>query len=321
MRRSRVATLVAVLAVALMGAGCSAAARDPAVGDPTAAGTSAAADGSGGAGGRSSAAARRNGADVAEYVAMGDSYSAGPFIPSTDLAGGCLRSDHNYPSLLARRLAVRTFVDVTCSGASTRDLSHFQRTYGDTRLPPQMKALTRRTDLVTLGIGGNDLNLFSTLIRTCIRLAAADPTGSPCARELATRGPDLAAATRTISDRVAAALRGVRARAPRATVLLVGYLRLVPEVGTCRALPLATGDYAEGRRISAVLDRALRRAAKRAGVRFADMYTASRGHDVCSERPWVNGRVTDRTRALAYHPLAAGMRADADRVLAALRSG
>ena len=43
------------------------------------------------------------------------------------------------------------------------------------------------------------------------------------------------------------------------------------------------------------------------------MYAASRGHDICSSDPWVNGRVTDRQRALAYHPFAAGMRADAAR--------
>ena len=35
------------------------------------------------------------------YVALGDSYTAGPLIPTTDLAGGCARSDHNYPTLVA----------------------------------------------------------------------------------------------------------------------------------------------------------------------------------------------------------------------------
>ena len=35
---------------------------------------------------------------IGRYVALGDSYSAGPLIPTTDLAGGCARSDHNYPT-------------------------------------------------------------------------------------------------------------------------------------------------------------------------------------------------------------------------------
>ena len=88
------------------------------------------------------------------YVALGDSYSAGPLIPTTDLAGGCARSDHNYPSLVAKGLGVRTLVDVTCSGATTADVTHVQRTFGDARIPPQGRMLTPDTDLVTIGIGG-----------------------------------------------------------------------------------------------------------------------------------------------------------------------
>ena len=102
--------------------------------------------------------------------------------------------------------------------------------------------------------------------------------------------------------------------------MLVGYLRLVPDRGTCPALPLATGDYAEGRRISRVLDRALEQAARRTGVRFVDMYAASRGHDICSARArGSTGGSPTAPGAAAYHPFAAGMRADAEQVLAALR--
>jgi lysophospholipase L1-like esterase len=249
---------------------------------------------------------------------MGDSYSSGPLIPTTDLAGGCARSDHNYPSLLAAELHVEDFVDVTCSGATTADLAGVQHPFADSSIPPQLDALNKRTDLVTLGIGGNDFNLFATLIYTCSRQRAADPTGAPCARRLSTTGPDIEADTRTISDRVTAALRTITQRAPDATVVLVGYLRLAPDSGTCPALPLADGDYATGRRFSEALDGALSRAAKRAQVTYVDMYTASRGHDICSSHPWVNGRTTQRDKALAYHPFAAGMQADADQILAAL---
>ena len=253
------------------------------------------------------------------YVALGDSYSAGPLIPTTDLAGGCARSDHNYPTLVADAVNAKTFVDVTCSGADTRDLTRVQRTFGDARIPPQLRAVTADTDLVTLGIGGNDLGLFSTLVRTCTRLRASDPQGSPCARQLTARGPDLDAAVTTISRRVAASLLAIRAKAPRAKVLLVGYLRLAPDRGTCVGLPLAAGDYAEGRRISRALDAALKTAARRTGTTFVDMYAASRGHDICSRDPWVNGSVNDRQKALAYHPFASGMRADARAVVAALQ--
>jgi hypothetical protein len=35
------------------------------------------------------------------YVSLGDSYAAGPFIPNPTLPLGCLKSDHNYPHLAA----------------------------------------------------------------------------------------------------------------------------------------------------------------------------------------------------------------------------
>ena len=269
---------------------------------------------------RSSAPSAPAGSRYVRYVALGDSYSAGPLIPTTDLAGGCARSDHNYPSLVARRLGVREFTDATCSGATTRDLAQPQHPFEGSTIPPQLGSLSPDTDLVTIGIGGNDLDLFATLIGTCTRLRAVDPLGSPCKRRLATVGPHLDVATRTIADNVASALRAVRARAPRAKVVLVGYLRLVPPPGSCAALPLAAGDYDEGRRISRTLNAALRRAARRTHVGFVDSYALSRGHDICSPDPWVNGRVTDRQRALAYHPFASGMRAVASGVLATLGS-
>ena len=61
------------------------------------------------------------------YVALGDSYTAGPVIPvqQTDPLG-CLRSDHNYPHLVAAALGVSTFRDPSCSGAETGDMTNAQ---------------------------------------------------------------------------------------------------------------------------------------------------------------------------------------------------
>ena len=58
-----------------------------------------------------------------DYVAMGDSFSAGPFIGTmrTD-PQGCARSTDNYPAFLADWLDVASYTDVTCSAATTRDL-------------------------------------------------------------------------------------------------------------------------------------------------------------------------------------------------------
>ncbi len=253
-----------------------------------------------------------------KYVALGDSFTAAPLVPTTDLADGCLRSDGNYPSLVAAELDVAELVDVSCSGADTRDLQRRQRTVGDATVPPQLRALDRDTDLVTLGIGGNDFDLFATLVQTCSSLGADDPAGSPCATELEGRGVDLVARTERIGARVESAVERIRRRAPEADVVLVGYPRIAPESGRCQALPFAEGDYAFGAEVSRALNAALEDAAGRAGAGFVDMHAASEGHDVCSDDAWVNGHRTVRGEALAFHPFAAGMEAVAAEVIATL---
>ena len=58
------------------------------------------------------------------YVALGDSYTAGPVIPVQQPDPyGCLRSDHNYPHLVAAALGVGDFKDPSCSGADTGDMT------------------------------------------------------------------------------------------------------------------------------------------------------------------------------------------------------
>lgn len=250
-----------------------------------------------------------------KYVALGDSFTAAPLVPTTDLAQGCLRSDGNYPSLVAAELDVAELVDVSCSGADTRDLQGRQRTVGDTTVPPQLRALDRDTDLVTLGIGGNDFDLFATLVQTCSSLGSQDPAGAPCATELESRGVDLVTRAERIGARVEAAVDRIRRRAPEAEVVLVGYPRIAPDSGRCRALPFAEGDYAFGAEVSRALNTALEEAARRSGVGFVDMHAASEGHDVCSDDAWVNGHRTVRGEALAFHPFAEGMEAVADEVV------
>ncbi|MDP9443515.1 MAG: SGNH/GDSL hydrolase family protein, partial [Actinomycetota bacterium] len=242
------------------------------------------------------------------YVALGDSFTAGPGIPRQVGPDGCGRSDRNYPSVLAERLDVASFVDVSCSGAATTELRTGQRTAGD-RVPPQLAALSGRTDLVTVGLGGNDFAIFGRIVTLCPVVALSDPDGAPCRRFFRAGGEDaLLESVRRVRDRLTRGLRVVRARAPSAQVLVVGYPRIVPSRGTCpQVLPFATGDYRYAELVERRLNAALRAAARATGARFVDTYGPSRGHDVCAgPDAWVNGQ--RRTAAAApYHPFARGM--------------
>ncbi|MGH3334537.1 MAG: GDSL-type esterase/lipase family protein, partial [Nocardioides sp.] len=122
--------------------------------------------------------------EAVDYVALGDSFSAGPLVPDARSdPPGCFRSTNNYPAYLAGYLDVRTYRDVTCSGARARDLQRPQRMAFGQTAPPQLDALSADTDLVTVGIGGNDFGLFGSIVGTCDVLRDRDPRGAPCRRE------------------------------------------------------------------------------------------------------------------------------------------
>ena len=249
------------------------------------------------------------------YVALGDSYSAAPLVPVTDVAQGCFRSSANYPSLVAEALGAQ-LDDRSCGGARTEDLTRSQLA----GVPPQARALRPDTQLVTVGLGGNDGGVFSSLVNRCSALARQDPEGSPCETAMTAGGTDrLLTTLQATRARLTTALREVERRSPDARVLAVGYPQIVRAGSPCPELPLAAGDYAYAERVNRALTDAVRGAARAAGVTYVDVWAASRGHDICSDQPWVNGSVTDQSAAAAYHPFAVEQRAVAKLVLAAAR--
>ncbi|MET7994040.1 SGNH/GDSL hydrolase family protein [Amycolatopsis sp. NPDC005232] len=256
-----------------------------------------------------------------KYVALGDSYTAGPLIPWQQ-ASWCFRSNNNYPSWLATRLGIYdtdgAFTDVSCSSADTSNMTQPQVTPSPS-IPlstqqPQFDALHADTDLVTIGIGGNDDSVFGDLTGTCPTLRADDPTGAPCQAHYTVNGVDtMAAAVQATGRNVAKVVQGVKDRAPTATIVLVGYPRLLPPTGTCPSvIPFADGDYAWADSIEQQLNAAIEGAARSEGVHFVDTYGPSLGHDACARgKAWVNGQSTNLFEAVAYHPFRAGMEAEA----------
>ena len=254
-----------------------------------------------------------------EYVALGDSYTAGPLIPEIrNDPLGCVRSTHNYPARLAAYLDVGRYVDVSCSGARTKHLRTPQATSSGTNAP-QLDALGPETDLVTLGIGGNDFGLFGSLLDKCPKLAKKHPNGAPCRKWFNRSGVDVKKRdARRIGGHVERGIRRIHNRAPHARIVVVGYLRIVP-VGEryCRKrVPFAKGDYAWANSVEHTLNMSIRAAAKARGATFVGMYPASRGHTACApkHRAWVNGQYTDLLRAASYHPFGRGMRGIARQV-------
>ncbi|WP_199779973.1 SGNH/GDSL hydrolase family protein [Streptomyces sp. LaPpAH-108] len=263
-------------------------------------------------------AAAHPGHGQVRYAALGDSYTSGPLIPR-QVDASCARSDQNYPSLVAERRRVDDFVDVSCSGATTAEMWQAQGTN-----PPQLDALTRKTDLVTVQIGGNDVG-FGSIISTCAKLGAQDPDGNPCERSYRASGYDeLAVTVARTAPKIDRVLRAVRARAPHARVLLVGYPDLLPDDGTgCfPAVPFARGDFPYLRDTEKRLNLMLRLVAAWNRVEYVDTYGPTVGHDMCKapEDRWIEP-LQPAAPAAPAHPNARGEAAMAQAVLAATGRG
>ncbi|HVK22863.1 MAG TPA: SGNH/GDSL hydrolase family protein [Actinokineospora sp.] len=262
------------------------------------------------------------------YVALGDSFTAGPLIPWQQ-SSWCFRSNNNYPSWLATKLGLYytsgAFTDVSCSSADTMNMTASQVTPSPdvpmSTQPPQFDALRLDTDLVTIGIGGNDYSVFGTLTGTCPTLRDSNPTGSPCRDHFTINGVDtVSAAIVNTQKNLEDVIKGVRAHSPAAKIVMVGYPRLVPPTGTCPdVVPFATGDYAWVDSVERKLNAAVSTAARRQGATYVDTYGPSLGHDACAgSAAWVAGQTTNVFAAAAYHPYQAGMKAEADLIYRAL---
>lgn len=251
----------------------------------------------------------------ARYVAMGSSFAAGPGIPTYDETppAPCYRSNQNYAHQLAARLDL-TLIDVSCSGATTAHLNGPRGT-----IPPQLDALTPDTRLVTITIGGNDLGYIGGLTTSsCAGLQKETGVDGDCPPPIA---PPAESTFNDVALRMDAIAKEVRRRAPKAQLVFVDYLAVLPEGGTCSATPLdefaADGARYTARRLAEITRTV-------AGENGASIITASefsKGHDACSPDPWMHGypRPEVPISGAPYHPNLAGMTAVADALEALLR--
>jgi lysophospholipase L1-like esterase len=285
MRRSRLVTLALVLALALAAAG-----------QP---GARAATD---------------------NYVALGDSYAAGPIIPLQQKPWGCLKSDHNYAHLAAAGIGL-PLRDATCSGAETDDMTQTQGVTPGPN-PPQFDSLDASTKVVSITIGGNDIG-FSSIAEDCF---SATPTGStPCQDKYVVDGHD------TIADRiaetapkVAGVLQGIHTRSPAARVFVVGYPAIFPEGPPTLCwpqLPVSWDDVPYLRDTQKRLNQMLADQAAANGSTYVDSYAASIGHDACQPPVlrWVEPAVP-ASPAAPVHPNLFGMQGMADALVASAQT-
>ena len=226
------------------------------------------------------------------YTALGDSYTSGPLIPNqTGDPPGCLRSDRNYPHLTADALSL-SLTDVSCGGATTRHMTEPQRTAAGTN-PPQLDAVRRDTNVVTLGISGNDIG-FSEIIEKCTALTPDGPTQSgydSCKDYYYPEGgeDELERRITETQPKVEKVLKLIHKKAPRAKVYLRDYPAVLPPEGqdpdTCwqNQMHVTYEDIPYLRGTQEKLNAMLARAAANKEATFVATYPESVNNNACTE--------------------------------------
>ncbi len=249
----------------------------------------------------------------ARYVVMGSSFAAGTGIngikPGTPQR--CGRSASNYATLVAGKLGL-ALDDQTCGGATT---AHILGPWAE--LPAQIEAVNIETRLVTITIGGNDvgyvMNLFAA---SCLPSEGFNYQGvkRPCPTMRPPKAEDYA----KLEANLRAVAREVSRRAPKARLVFVQYVKLIPDTPCAAAQLLPEGALAT-RDIGEQLARVTVRAALAEGadVLAADLF--SRGHTLCDADKWSVGPKPGGIEAPApWHPTAAGHAAIAAELAAML---
>ncbi len=215
------------------------------------------------------------------YVALGDSYSSGTGTRSY-LADGtsCQRSTYSYPALLAAATGYALNLRA-CSGATIPDVTS-----------AQLPALSSATAYVTISVGGNDAG-FADVLTTC---------ALPWWLSNCNRAVDRAQSfiTGTLPGRLSTLYAAIRAQAPNARVVVVGYPRIF-NGQDCNAGTFFSA--AEERRLNQTADLINSRISTQAaakGFGFADPTSRFVGHAVCDHVEWLNGLSFPISES--YHP-------------------
>jgi len=217
------------------------------------------------------------------YVALGDSYSAGVGAGSYESdSGSCRRSGNAYPQLWAKSRSPVGFKFVACSGART-----------DNVLNSQLSAITPDTTLVTITVGGNDAG-FTNVMQACVLESTGGCTSAVKSAEdfMTTELPDRL-------DGLYAAMKG---KAPAAKFIVLGYPHLYKIVGNCAGLNNTKRNALN--RAADALDATIAAAVSRASFTYSDVRDEFAGHELCSGDRWLNSvsiPIDD-----SYHPTARG---------------
>lgn len=217
-----------------------------------------------------------------EYVALGDSFSAGTGTRAS--VDDCYRSPHGYPAVLAQAHGLQLDYQA-CSGADTADV------HAD-----QLGTLSADTGYVTMTIGGNDLGYASVITQCALPGWLSNCMG---------RINEARTILRTeLPQRYDTLFAEIGDRAPSADVVIGNYPHLFNGRNCNLATFFTAAEMAELNAATDELADVIQDRTQAAGFRYVDARPAFTGHAVCDSPEWVNGLSWPIQES--YHPNRAG---------------
>lgn len=216
------------------------------------------------------------------YTALGDSYSSGNGTNVFYNDGtSCYRSPDAYPPLVASADSY-SLTFAACSGAKTSDV-----------INTQLGSLNSSTSLVTITIGGNDAGFSSVMTSCALYYFTCQSSINNANNFIQTQLPGLL--NTTYND--------IRAAAPNAHVVVLGYPRLFTSAGTtCGQGVLTSTNEKSLNNTADLLDSTIQTAvSSHPNFTFVDIRSAFSSHEVCSSSPWVQGINTNASYE-SFHP-------------------
>jgi hypothetical protein len=262
------------------------------------------------------------------YAMLGDSYSAGEgsgtYDPTTNnyattcSGSPCTNNGHRSPYSYNRSFALTsqtfrnpsTWVDVACSGAVVADYSTTNPDGKCPNEPGQKSFLSANTSLVTLSMGGNDLD-FGRVVQDCalaglksklpsaaaaVNLFMTHPTTTCQAGWAATFQSDLQNLTTPgVAGGLPQLYSDIKSLAPNAEIVVLGYPHLVrpgnDPHGRCTSnFWIQDSDRDWLNSVADQLDTAIQNAATRAGLSYFSLTGLYSGHELCTTgTPYLTG--------------------------------
>ena len=260
-----------------------------------------------------------------DYAALGDSYTAGTGAGEADRPPGvdCWQSHPGYVDVVTATLPANLLDNAACHGAV---LSRLSPTYDQVLYTPTVqeqirslvkeRALSQKTDLISMTAGANDLG-FARVLGVC---AFSDEATCRAALSQAESPTALAFLTASLVQTYTT----IQVSAPNAKVAVLGYpLLFDPDSPIVLPIPSANQRLMNGATVTlnATIARAVRiaDALPRTDIQYMDVTTAFTGHAVNSVTgSWLQLSPTNFAADYNFHPNQAGHQAYAAVLLASV---